>query len=106
MGLAEAEEVARLAEGDDRGLQTAIDDDAPRVEPRTPLREILPLFIGDGDVPVAVVGERGDLEGVVVRGSLIAGLTTTVESPDEGGESLSGVGVRETSEVGPDGGEE
>ncbi|MDP8948748.1 MAG: glycine/betaine ABC transporter ATP-binding protein, partial [Actinomycetota bacterium] len=106
MGLAEAEEVARLAERDDRGLGAAVDNAAPRVEPRTPLREILPLFIGDGDVPVAVVGERGGLEGVIVRGSLIAGLTMTAESPDGGGENLSGVGARETSEVGPDGGEE
>ncbi|HEV3476288.1 MAG TPA: hypothetical protein VG127_02285, partial [Rubrobacteraceae bacterium] len=56
------------------------------------------------DVPVAVVSEDNRLEGVIVRGSLIAGLTTSTELPDEGGEDFSGVGrsetSRETSEVG------
>jgi hypothetical protein len=50
------------------------------------------------------VGEDERLEGVVVRGSLIAGLTTSTELSDEGSEKFSGVGrseaSRETSEVG------
>ena len=96
VGLAEAEEVARLAERDERELRAAVDD-APKVGRRTPLREVLPLFIGDGDHPVAVVGEGERLEGVIVRGALIAGLTTSVESPEEAGEDLSGVGTEETS---------
>jgi glycine betaine/proline transport system ATP-binding protein len=97
VGIAEAEEVARLAERDERELQAAVDD-APKIERRTPLREVLPLFIGDGDHPVAVVGESGRLEGVIVRGALIAGLTTSVESHDEGGEDFSGVGTDGTGE--------
>ncbi|HEX5701300.1 MAG TPA: CBS domain-containing protein, partial [Rubrobacter sp.] len=104
VGLCEAEEVARLAERDERELRAAVDDDVPKVQPRTPLREVLPLFVEDGDAPVAVVGEGERLEGVIVRGSLIAGLTTSVEPHDEGGGSFSGVGVRETSEVSSDGG--
>ena len=108
LGLCEAEEVARLAERNERRLETAVDDDAPRVGRRTPLREVLPLFVDDGDAPgdapVAVVGEEDRLEGVIVRGSLIAGLTTSVESPEEGGEDFSGVGVPETSEVRSDSG--
>jgi glycine betaine/proline transport system ATP-binding protein len=59
---------------------------------------VLPLFIGDGDHPVAVVGEGERLEGVIVRGALIAGLTTTPESPDEGDEDFSGVGTDETGD--------
>ena len=105
VGLAEAEEVARLAERDERELRAAVDDEAPRVQRRTSLREVLPLFIDDSDVPVAVVGEGDRLEGVIVRGSLIAGLTTSVESHDEGGEDFSGVGTHRTSEVASDGGE-
>ena len=44
VGLAEAEEVARLAERDERELGAAVDKDAPAVERRTPLREVLPSF--------------------------------------------------------------
>jgi len=97
VGMAEAEEVARLAERDARELRAAVDD-APKVGRRTPLREVLPLFIGDGDHPVAVVGEGERLEGVIVRGALIAGLTTSPEPQDEGVEDLSGVGTDETSD--------
>ena len=104
VGLCEAEEVARLAERDERELRGAVDKGAPRVQRRTPLREVLPLFVEDGDAPVAVVGENDRLEGVIVRGALIAGLTTSVEPHDEGSESFSGVGVHRTDEVRSDGG--
>ena len=96
-GLAEAEEVARLAERDERELRTAVDTEAPRVERSTPLREVLPLFVERDDVPVAVVGKDDHLEGVVVRGSLIAGLTTSTELNGDVGEDFSGVGRNETS---------
>jgi glycine betaine/proline transport system ATP-binding protein len=98
VGLTEAEEVARLAERDERELRASVDD-APKVGRRTPLREVLPLFVEDGDAPVAVVDEGDHLEGVIVRGALIAGLTTGVEPHDEGGEDFSGVGTDGTSET-------
>jgi glycine betaine/proline transport system ATP-binding protein len=98
VGICEAEEVARLAERDERELRTAVDDGAPKVQRRTPLREVLPLFVEDGDAPVAVVGEDERLEGVIVRGALISGLTTSVESHDEGDEDFSGVGTNEAGE--------
>jgi glycine betaine/proline transport system ATP-binding protein len=98
VGLTEAEEVARLAERDERELRASVDD-APKVGRRTPLREVLPLFVEDGDAPVAVVDEGDHLEGVIVRGALIAGLTTSVESHDEGGEDFSGEGTDGTSET-------
>ena len=93
VGLCEAEEVARLAERDEHELRSAVGDGAPKVQRRTPLREVLPLFIDEGDVPVAVVGEGERLEGVIVRGALISGLTTSVEPHDEGYEDFSGVGT-------------
>jgi glycine betaine/proline transport system ATP-binding protein len=105
VGLCEAEEVARLAERNERELRAAVDGDAPRVHRRVSLREVLPLFVDDGDTPVAVVDEGDRLEGVIVRGALIAGLTTSADATDGGGEDFSGVGIRETSEVGPDGGD-
>ena len=83
MGLCEAEQVARLAERDERELRTVVQDGMPTVSRRTPLREVLPLFIDDADAPVAVVDEQNRLEGVVVRGALIAGLTTHAEAPEE-----------------------
>ena len=97
VGLADAEKVARLAERDERELRGAVDD-APRVQRRTSLREVLPLFVQDGDAPVAVVDEGEHLAGVIVRGSLIAGLTTSVEPHDEGGEDFSGVGTHKADE--------
>jgi glycine betaine/proline transport system ATP-binding protein len=99
VGLAEVEEVARLAERDERELRAAVDD-APRVGRRTPLREVLPHFVEDADAPVAVVGEGERLEGVIVRGALIAGLTTSVEPHDEKAEDFSGVGTHGVGEGG------
>src|SRR5215204_4091914 len=95
VGISEAEEVARLAEREERELQAAVNFAAPNVGRRTPLREVLPLFVEDGDAPVAVVGGGDRLEGVIVRGALIAGLTTSVESHDEGPEDYSSVGADE-----------
>lgn len=87
VGMCEAEEVARLVERDHQQLGSAVDTTTPKIERGTWLREILPLFI-ERDVPVAVVGEDERLEGVVVRGSLIAGLTTSTEQAGEESELL------------------
>ena len=46
VGLAEAEEVARLAERDERELEARRGRGRPAVERRTPLREVLPLVRG------------------------------------------------------------
>jgi glycine betaine/proline transport system ATP-binding protein len=83
VGLCEAEEVSRLAERGERSLRDSVDDGAHKVGRRTPLREVLPLFVDDADAPVAVVDDENRLEGVVVRGALIAGLTTHAEAQEE-----------------------
>ena len=82
-GLADVEEVSRLAERNEQELRAAVGTTTPSVERGTWLREILPLFI-ERDVPVAVVREDKRLEGVIVRGSLIAGLTTSAELSNGG----------------------
>ena len=91
-GLVEAEEVSRLAERDERELKAAVDTEAPRVKRDTWLREVLPHFVERDDAPVAVCAEDGHLEGVIVRGSLIAGLTTSTEHQGEEPADFSGVG--------------
>jgi glycine betaine/proline transport system ATP-binding protein len=91
-GLVEAEEVSRLAERDERELKAAVDTETPRVKRDTWLREVLPLFVERDDMPVAVCAEDGHLEGVIVRGSLIAGLTTSTEHQGEEPADFSGVG--------------
>jgi glycine betaine/proline transport system ATP-binding protein len=100
-GLAEVEEVARLAERDERELRAAVDTTTPRVERSTWLREILPLFV-ERNAPVAVCGENEHLEGVIVRGSLIAGLTTSSEHNGEESEDFRGVGRDGASRNGRD----
>ena len=92
VGSAEAEDVARLDERGESELKGAVDTDAPRAGRRTPLREILPLFVDDGDAPVAVVDEENHLVGIVVRGALIAGLTTSAEPSEEESGDFSGAG--------------
>ena len=84
LGICEAEDVARLVEREEQKLDGATDD-PPKVELGTPLREVLPLFV-ERDLPVAVTSEDNRLEGVVVRGSLIAGLTTSTDLNGEGEE--------------------
>ncbi len=98
LGLCEAEEVARLAERDERALGPAVRDGMPTVERRTPLRELLPLFLDDADAPVAVVDDQNRLEGAVVRGALIAGLTTYTDTAEEDGEGSDAAGARGVDE--------
>lgn len=98
MGQCEAEEVARLAERNERELRPAVHDGLPTVERKTPLRELLPLFIDDADAPVAVVDEQDRLEGAVVRGALISGLTTYSDASEDDGEGLDAVDAPETGE--------
>ncbi|MGF1473664.1 MAG: glycine betaine/L-proline ABC transporter ATP-binding protein [Rubrobacteraceae bacterium] len=84
LGICEAEEVARLVEQEETKLDDAVDASAPRVERGTPLRQVLPLFV-EKELPIAVTNDQNRLEGVVVRGALIAGLTTGTDAPDENG---------------------
>ena len=100
IGICEAEEVAKLAEREEQNLDDAVDETAPKVELGTPLRQVLPLFV-ERELPVAVVNENNRLEGVVVRGALIAGLTAEASDeddelePEERPTSQVGLGDRE-----------
>ena len=80
-------------ERNEQRLGSAVDDGAPKVGRRTSLREVLPLFVEDG-TPVAVVDEEDHLEGVIVRGSLIAGSPRAPSTMTRRARDFSGVGVR------------
>jgi glycine betaine/proline transport system ATP-binding protein len=56
-----------------KGVQEILVSDVPIVAPDAPLTEVIPL-IADSRYPVAVVGESGRLQGVIVRGSVLAAL--------------------------------
>ena len=101
VGICEAEDVARAVEREESDLDGAIDRKPPKVQRGTPLREVLPLFV-DQDLPVAVTNDRERLEGVVVRGSLIAGLTTGADLGEDTEDTESTEG-RQTSKVGRNG---
>lgn len=78
VGSMEAEDVARLAEREEQSLQAAVDTSVTSVKCGTSLRKVLPMF-AESNAPVAVTNEENRLEGVVVRGSLIAGLSAGME---------------------------
>jgi glycine betaine/proline transport system ATP-binding protein len=105
VGISEADAVAELVTRGEPRLRDAIDESVPKVTRDTPLREVLPLFV-ERKIPVAVVNDRNRLEGVVVRGALIAGLTTSADIPDGSGEDLSNEESSAASEVGSGGREE
>ncbi len=92
VGLCEVEDVARLSERGENSLEESVDRSPKSVLRDTPLREVLPMFV-ESNAPVAVVGKQGRLKGIVVRGSLIAGLTTgSEESWESDGKSDVGSG--------------
>ena len=101
VGICEAEDVARAVEREESDLDGAIDRKPPKVQRGTPLREVLPLFV-DQDLPVAVTNDRDRLEGIVVRGSLIAGLTTGADLGEDT-EDTESTEVRQASKVGRNG---
>ena len=92
LGLADAGVVARLVETNESEIRGAVDETVGCVRQGTPLREVLPLFI-DRNLPVAVTDEQSRLTGVIVRGSLIAGLTADRKTPREELGSLERVAV-------------
>ena len=99
VGIAEVEDVSRLAEREESGLGGAVNREVLKVQGDTPLRQVLPLFV-DGKGPVAVVGGNERLRGVIVRGSLLAGLSTSAESVEDADEGEEfGLNGPPTSEV-------
>ncbi len=73
MGYVLADDAARISEAGERQLDSIILKDVPSVAPDTSLADILEV-IAHTQIPVAVIDEQNILKGVLVRGSVIAGL--------------------------------
>lgn len=72
-GIVTADDALAAAERNDQDLQRILISDFPHIPPETPVSDIIPV-LADSRFPGAVVGEDGRLLGVIVRGSLLAGM--------------------------------
>lgn len=73
-GIVSAEKAKLAVENGDKDLANILEEIIEfRVPPEAPLQEIMPV-IADSKFPLAVVDENNKLLGMVVRGSVIAGL--------------------------------
>ncbi len=82
VGYVRAEDAAELAEKGQRELDGIIQNDVPTALPDTPLAELLDVMAYT-KIPLAVVDEENKLKGVLVRGSVIAGLAGERRDWDE-----------------------
>ncbi|MBE0466789.1 MAG: glycine betaine/L-proline ABC transporter ATP-binding protein [Candidatus Desulforudis sp.] len=78
-GIVTADDALAAAERNDEDLSRIVRDDFPRTTPDTSISEIIPV-LADCRFPVAVAREDGKLLGVIVRGSLLAGLVRKDEA--------------------------
>lgn len=73
LGYVNADDASQVAFQGVRSLDTIINKDGPVASPDTPLCDLLEL-LAHTKVPVAIIDETSNLKGVLVRGSVIAGL--------------------------------
>ncbi|MEN6350010.1 MAG: glycine betaine/L-proline ABC transporter ATP-binding protein [Syntrophomonas sp.] len=73
LGYVLADDASRIAAMKERQLDSIIRTDTPIANPDTPLASILDI-VAYTQIPVAVIDEQNQLKGVLVRGSVIAGL--------------------------------
>jgi glycine betaine/proline transport system ATP-binding protein len=77
-GIVTAEDAAEAARRGERTLESIIIRDIECVAPDTPAIELFPL-LADNRFPLAVVSDDNHLLGVIVKGSLLAGLAEGVQ---------------------------
>jgi glycine betaine/proline transport system ATP-binding protein len=73
LGYILADDAADVAERKEKSMESVIRKDVPLASPDTPLVDLLDVM-AHTPVPIAVVDENHILKGVLVRGSVIAGL--------------------------------
>lgn len=83
-GMVRAERASELAKSQPGNREGLVDTDVRSVHLDTAIQEILPLMADSRD-PVAVVDDNNRLQGVVVIGALLAGLTAEPAEPAEPG---------------------
>lgn len=80
-GLVTAEDAALAAKRGDKDLDRILQRDIVKVTMDTPAIELFPL-LGEQSYPVAVVDDTDRLKGVVVKGSLLAGIAATLQTEE------------------------
>jgi len=73
-GFISIDDAAELQRKDTRTLEQAISESDRTISPETPVADILPL-VWNSNIPVAVVNEEHEMEGIVYRPSVIAEIT-------------------------------
>lgn len=73
MGLLMAEKAAEAATKGEKDLNNYLEKDITKVDPETPIKDMYNLMINNQG-PVAVVSPENKLLGVIVKGSIFAGL--------------------------------
>ncbi|HKJ68277.1 MAG TPA: glycine betaine/L-proline ABC transporter ATP-binding protein [bacterium] len=75
-GIIHIDEAVKLQRADKHSLKASLVTDVPTTSPDTPVVELLPL-VWDSRVPIAVLDEKGRLQGVVARASVVAEIMGT-----------------------------
>lgn len=73
VGIVTAASAAAAAERGEKTIENIIDPDINKVSPDTPASELF-QFLAEGSYPTAVVDEKDELMGVIVKGTLLAAL--------------------------------
>jgi glycine betaine/proline transport system ATP-binding protein len=74
-GLVTADDAARSRKRGEKNLASILITDIQKVAPDTPADELIPLLV-ENSFPLAIVNEDDKLLGVVIKGSLLAGLSS------------------------------
>ena len=80
-GLVTAEDAARAVQRGDKTLDAVLRRQIDRVSPDTPAIELFPM-LAESSFPVAVVDAENRLKGVVIKGSLLAGIAATLKTEE------------------------
>ncbi|MNP12276.1 Glycine betaine transport ATP-binding protein OpuAA [compost metagenome] len=81
LGVITAEDASR-AMRENKVLKDILITDGPTVSPETLIHELFEI-VSSAHVPLAVVGENGRLQGVIVRGALLGALSGEVAVKEE-----------------------
>jgi glycine betaine/proline transport system ATP-binding protein len=73
VGIVTAEDAAEAAKRGDKTLENILIKDIQRVAPDTPAADLFPL-LATGEHPIAVVNASDNLQGVIIKGLLLAAL--------------------------------
>ncbi len=73
LGIVHADQVAELIKAGDNSVSSMIETEIPRVEPEMTLNDLLDI-VSTSPVPLSVV-EDGKLQGIIVRGAVLAALS-------------------------------